>query len=73
MAVCPTRMAPVGLTLWENAFQMIPDIAFFDTEKYVWQKFWIRKIVKNKIHQKFDKVPVVKEFWIFRRYRQMHL
>ena len=27
--VCPSRMAPFGLKLWENAFQRIPDISFF--------------------------------------------
>ena len=26
-------MAPFGLKLWENAFQTIPDISFFDVEK----------------------------------------
>ena len=26
-------MAPFGLKLWENAFQAIPDISFFDVEK----------------------------------------
>ena len=26
-------MAPFGLKLWENAFQMIPDISFFDVKK----------------------------------------
>ena len=29
-------MAPFGLKLWENAFQMIPNISFFDAGK---QKF----------------------------------
>ena len=29
-------MAPFGLKLWENAFQMIPNVSFSDTEK----KFW---------------------------------
>ena len=28
-------MAPFGLKLWENAFQAIPDISFFDVEKFV--------------------------------------
>ena len=28
-------MAPIGLKLWENAFQAIPDISFFDVEKFV--------------------------------------
>ena len=26
-------MAPIGAKLWENAFQMIPDISFFDAGK----------------------------------------
>ena len=26
-------MAPFGLKLWENAFQTIPNISFFDAEK----------------------------------------
>ena len=29
-AVYPPRMAPIGLKLRENAFQVIPDISFFD-------------------------------------------
>ena len=32
-AVYPPRMAPIGAKLWENAFQTIPDISFFDAEK----------------------------------------
>ena len=28
-------MAPFGLKLWENAFQAIPDISFFDVKKFV--------------------------------------
>ena len=27
-------MAPFGLKLWENAFQAIPDISFFNVEKF---------------------------------------
>ena len=27
------RMAPFGLKLWENVFQMIPNISLFDTQK----------------------------------------
>ena len=34
MAVHPLRMAPFGLKLWENAFQMIPNISFFDVEHF---------------------------------------
>ena len=33
MAVYPSNMAPFGLKLWENAFQTIPNISFFDAEK----------------------------------------
>ena len=32
MAVYPSNMAPFGLKLWENAFQTIPNISFFDVE-----------------------------------------
>ena len=32
-AVYPSRMAPFGLKLWENAFQTIPNISFFDSRK----------------------------------------
>ena len=32
MVVYPSKMAPFGLKLWENAFQTIPDISFFDAE-----------------------------------------
>ena len=31
-AVYPSRMAPIGPKLWENAFQTIPDVSFFDAE-----------------------------------------
>ena len=27
-------MAPFGLKLWENAFQAIPDISFFDVKQF---------------------------------------
>ena len=32
-AVYPSKSAPIGLKLWQNAFQAIPDISFFDAEK----------------------------------------
>ena len=37
-------MAPFGLKLWENAFQMIPNVSFFDTEKTIWT-ICLRKIL----------------------------
>ena len=30
MAIYPSKMAPIGVKLWENVFQTIPDISFFD-------------------------------------------
>ena len=30
MAVYLSNMAPIGVKLWENVFQTIPDISFFD-------------------------------------------
>ena len=44
-AVYPPRMAPFGLKLWENAFQTIPDISFFDVE--IWRKFSIKIFIKK--------------------------
>ena len=31
--VYPSKIAPTHLKLWENAFQMIPDISFFDSRQ----------------------------------------
>ena len=28
-------MAPIGAKLWENAFQTIPDVSFFDGQKFL--------------------------------------
>ena len=38
MAEYSSRMAPIGVKLWENAFGMIWNISFFDAEKKNWQK-----------------------------------
>ena len=46
-AVYPPRMAPFGLKLWENAFQTIPNISFFDAEK-----FFLAKIFDENFRQK---------------------
>ena len=40
-SVYPPRMAPIGAKLWENAFQMIPNVSFSDTEKNIWTIFLI--------------------------------
>ena len=43
-AVYPPRMAPIGAKLWENAFQTICNISFFDVGKKIGDffcaKFW---------------------------------
>ena len=43
-AVYPPRMAPIGAKLWENAFQMIPNVSFSDTEKKIGRSF-LQKIL----------------------------
>ena len=39
----PRRMAPIGVKLWENAFQTICNISFFDVRKKFWMKFFSQK------------------------------
>ena len=60
-------MAPFGLKLWENAFQMIPNISFFDVEKK-----WATIFDKN-VRRKIGKLPVSEELWFFGRDKQMRL
>ena len=66
-------MAPFGLKLWENAFQTIPNISFFDAEKIFLAKFFDENFRQKKIRRKIDKLPVFAELWIFGRNRQMRL
>ena len=40
-------MAPFGLKLWGNAFQMIPDISFFDVEKNIAAKYFDKNFRQN--------------------------
>ena len=49
MAVYPSNMAPFGLKLWENAFQTIPNISFFDAEKIFWPKFLMKIFAKEGV------------------------
>ena len=64
MAVYPSNMAPIGVKLWENAFQTIPDISFFDPEKKM-VKFFDEKFHRQNFRQKIDKMPVFEELWVF--------
>ena len=72
-AVYPPRMAPFGLKLWENAFQTIPDISFFDVAQKKLAKIFDKIFVKILFRRKIDKLPVFAELWIFGRNRQMRL
>ena len=65
-------MAPFDLKLWENVFQMIPDISFFETEKKEWEKLSIKILVK-KNRQKINKLPGLEEPWLFGHTRPMRL
>ena len=49
-------MAPFGLKLWENAFQTIPDISFFDVEKKNLRKFRIEKSVFQRFGMFFEEL-----------------
>ena len=66
-------MAPFGLKLWENAFQTIPDVSFFDVGKQKLAKIFDKIFVKKFFRGKIDKLPVFAELWIFGRKRQMRL
>ena len=47
-------MAPFGLKLWGNAFQMIPDISFFDVEKHFLQNLFV--IILPKVAVDFFRI-----------------
>ena len=51
MAVYTSNVAPIGVKLWENAFQTICNISFFDVRK----KFWMKFFRKNKKWRKINK------------------
>ena len=42
-AVYPSNMAPIGTKLWENAFQTIPHVSFFDTTSFFKTCFFTQK------------------------------
>ena len=44
MAVYPSNVAPIGTKLWENAFQKIPHVSFFDAKKNRSDILWPQKI-----------------------------
>ena len=66
-------MAPFGLKLWENAFQTIPNISFFDAEKNFLANIFDENFRQKKLRRKIDKLPDFAELWIFGPNRQMRL
>ena len=50
-------MAPFGLKLWENAFQMIPDIPFFDAGEKIGKKHGALKTAEESWPDEFITVP----------------
>ena len=52
MVVYPSHFAPFGLKIWENAFQTIPNISFFDAEKVVLAKFFDENFRQLNLTQK---------------------
>ena len=41
-AIYPSNMARTAAKLWENAFQMIPDVSFFDAENKMFYDFFLK-------------------------------
>ena len=61
-AVYPRRMALIGAKLWQNAFQTIPDIWFFDVQNFFGMKFLEQKVsTKSKI----VRYGAATQFWVF--------
>ena len=65
MAVYPSRMAPIGAKLWENAFRMIWNISFFDAEKKNWQTFFKKSL---QVIFCFQETGVLEELGGFERH-----
>ena len=65
MAVYPSRMAPIGAKLWENAFRMIWNISFFNAEK-----IFLAKIKKKSLQVIFcfQETGVLEELGRFERH-----
>ena len=72
-AVYPSKIAPIGVKLRENAFQVIPDISFFDgTNTFCDQKFVVFFLFVNS-QNIFSKVPVLEELCRFTHQCRMQL
>ena len=73
-ALYPPRMAPIGLKLQENAFQVIPDISFFDgTNTFCDQNLCCKTFFLQRSENFFSKVPVLEELCRFTHQCRMQL
>ena len=56
-------MAPIGLKLGQNAFQTIPNISFFDTEKICSVNFFVKIHDFRNFGQVFDELRIFGRQW----------
>ena len=69
-SVYPPRMARIGAKLWENAFQMIPNVSFSDTEKTIWTIFLQKCLILELFFQKtcdLEEPDTFERHWQIRR------
>ena len=63
-------MAPIGAKLWENAFQMIPNVSFSDTEQKIWTIFFQKKLILEFLFQEagdLEEPDTFERHWQIRR------
>ena len=63
-------MAPFGLKLWENAFQMIPNVSFSDTEKKCWTISFTKMLILDIFFQEtgdLEEPDTFERHWQIRR------
>ena len=63
-------MAPIGAKLWENAFQMIPNVSFSDTEKNVLDNFFPKNLILEIVFQEtgdLEEPDTFERHWQIRR------
>ena len=63
-------MAPLGFKLWENAFQMISNVSFSDTEKMFWTFFYKKILILEFVFQEtgdLEEPDTFERHWQIRR------
>ena len=66
-------MAPIGAKLCQNAFQVIPDISFFDAKQICCENFSQKIFRQHPEIFFFNKVPVLEKLCRFTRNYRMEL